>query len=97
MILKRVGPLSCGKIGGLLYGLMGLLFGAIFALFSLVGAGFAGSDLGGGMLPGAIFGVGAVIMLPLFYGVMGFVGGVITAALYNFVAGLIGGLEVELE
>lgn len=95
-VLKRIGVLSCGKITGLLYALMGLIFGCIFALLSLLGAGVAASGGETEALWGALFGVGAVIFLPLFYGVLGFIGGLIMALLYNLVAGWIGGLEVEL-
>ncbi|MEE8524181.1 MAG: hypothetical protein V3T72_09645 [Thermoanaerobaculia bacterium] len=95
-VLKRVGVLSCGKITGLLYALIGLIIGGIFALLSLVGAGMAASGGGSEALWGAMFGVGAVILMPLFYGVMGFIGGLITGLLYNLIAGWIGGLEMEL-
>jgi hypothetical protein len=44
-----------------------------------------------------VFGVGAVFLLPIVYGIMGFLGGVITAVIYNLAAGAVGGLEVELE
>lgn len=41
-------------------------------------------------------GVGAVVLLPIVYGVPGLVFGAIVSALYNAVAGLVGGIEVEL-
>ena len=49
------------------------------------------------LLLSVFFGAGAVIALPNFYGIMGFVGGIIMAAIYNFVAGIVGGLELDLE
>lgn len=98
MILRRIGVMSCGKLSGALYSVFGLVGGVIFALFSLLGAGMAASQTDQPEpLLGAVFGVGAVIIMPLFYGAMGFVMGIITAALYNFVAGWIGGIELELE
>jgi hypothetical protein len=42
-----------------------------------------------------MFGMG--ILMPVIYGVMGFIGGVIGAAVYNLVARWIGGIEVEVE
>jgi hypothetical protein len=98
MRLKRIGPFSCGKIVGVLYAAMGLIVGAIFALFSLVG-GIAGmaSDAGEGAVFAFFFGAGAVIVLPIFYGVLGFIGGVISAALYNLIAAWLGGIELEFE
>jgi hypothetical protein len=98
MILRRVGVMSCGKVGGVLYCLLGLVFGAVLALFSLLGAGVAATQPDqSGALFGALFGVGAVIFLPLFYGALGFIGGIIMAALYNLVAGWVGGVELQLE
>ena len=50
-----------------------------------------------GALTGMIFGVGAIVILPVFYGVMGFVMTAFTAWLYNIMAGLVGGIEIEVE
>lgn len=94
MIVRRIGPLSLAKIAGLLYGLMGLLFGAVISLFSLVGGAFASDDMG---FAGFLFGAAAVIVLPIFYGVLGFVMSLIGAALYNLAAGWIGGVELDVK
>lgn len=102
MIVKRIGVWSAAKISGLLYGGMGLIFGAIFGLFSLVGMGIAtvaaGQSEGAGeAFFGMLFGAGAVLLMPLFYGFMGLVVGAITALIYNLVARLVGGLELQVE
>ena len=98
MTLKSVGVLSCAKVAGLLYGLMGLLFGALFSFLSVLGLAFgsAQGDAEGAFL-GLVFGVGAVILLPIFYGVLGFIATAIGAALYNLIAKMAGGIELELE
>jgi hypothetical protein len=99
MTITRVGPLSCAKIAGLLYVILGLVFGAIISLFSMMAGGMAaaagGDDGGFAALGGALFGVGAIILLPIFYGCMGFVMTLIMAALFNLVAGIVGGVEIE--
>lgn len=100
MVVRRIGVVSLGRLMGGLYGSMGLIFGAIFALISLLGAGLGAtmSETGGPeawMAP--LFGVGAVIFLPLFYGLMGFLMGMLTAALYNLIAGWLGGVELEVQ
>jgi hypothetical protein len=41
--------------------------------------------------------IGFGIMMPVVYGVIGFVFGVIGAAIYNLIASWIGGIEVEVE
>ena len=37
MIVRRVGPRSLAKLMGALYGILGLFFGAIVSLISVVG------------------------------------------------------------
>jgi hypothetical protein len=44
-----------------------------------------------------MFGVGAIVFLPVIYGVMGFITGALGAAIYNLFSGMIGGVELELE
>lgn len=99
MVVKRIGVLSLGKVMGAIYGGMGLLFGLIFSFVSLLGLAFGAAlqDTGGfESMFGLLFGVGAVVLLPVFYGLMGFLAGLLTAALYNLAARFVGGLELEL-
>jgi len=97
MVLRSVGVLSVAKVMGTVYALMGLIIGAIFALLSMAGVAMNAADGGEAAVPGAIFGVGAIIIMPIFYGIAGFIGGIISGALYNVVAGLVGGMELNLE
>ena len=92
MVIRRIGPLSAAKISGLLYALMGIVLGAFISIFAVVGA--MPKDDG---LAGLMFGMGAIIALPIFYGILGFVMTLIAAALYNLVARLIGGIEIDLQ
>ncbi len=97
MELKRVDVLSCAKVAGILYACMGLLVGGLFSLFAVMGAALgSGGDVEAPMV-GLLFGVGAVIILPIFYGVMGAVCVAIGAALYNVIARTVGGIRVELS
>ena len=95
MVIRRVGPLSLAKVTGVLYAIIGLFFGGIMSLFSMVGSAFApqGSDAG---FMGMAFGVAAIVILPIFYGILGFVFSLIGAALYNVIAGMTGGVEIEV-
>lgn len=99
MTVHRMGVFSAAKILGVLYALLGLIVGLFFTCFSLFGALAATSafgDSGGGAL-GALFGVGAIIILPIFYGVIGFIGGALMAFLYNIVSGWVGGIEIDIS
>jgi hypothetical protein len=95
MIIKRIVPLSFAKIAGTLYAAMGLIFGCLISLIALAG-GFA-SDTSRAAGLGAMFGVGAILILPILYGCIGFVATLIAAWLYNAVAGLVGGIELDIQ
>jgi hypothetical protein len=98
MVIRKVGIASVVKVAGVLYAILGFLIGACFALFALVGFGAAsaGSEEVPGWL-GSVFGIGAIIILPIFYGVLGAIGGAVIAALYNHVAGMTGGIEMDVQ
>jgi len=65
MIVKSVGVLSVGKMYGAIAGAMGLLFGIVLALLSVAGAGLALADDVPSGLMASMFGVGAVVFLPV--------------------------------
>ena len=102
MRIRRIDPLSLGKVLGAVYGLIGLVFGGLFAVLSLVG-GLGGLAFGGGgegaagRVAGLFFGVGSVVFLPLFYGVFGFLSGLLTAFVYNLTVRWTGGLVLETD
>jgi hypothetical protein len=90
--VRKFDVVSVGAVMGTLYALIGLIFGGIMTLLALAGAGAAG----GGGPEAMLFGVGAIIIVPLFYGIGGFIAGLIMAAFYNVVSGMVGGIKVEL-
>jgi hypothetical protein len=92
MVIRRVSPWSCAKIAGLIYLILGVFFGGILSVLSV--AGWAGGGEPNGL--GAIFGLAAILVLPLLYGCMGFVTTAIMAMLYNALSGMVGGIEVEV-
>jgi hypothetical protein len=95
MVIKRVGPLSCAKIAGTLYAIIGLFAGAGISLVAMLG-GFGGQTTESGLF-GAAMGAAAIIVIPICYGVLGFLTSLIGAALYNVIAGLVGGVEVDTQ
>lgn len=92
-ILKSVGVLSVAKILGLIYGCMGLILAPVFLLVGIIGmaAGRQGAPFAGA------FGIVFALLMPLFYGILGFIMGAIGALLYNLFAKLVGGFELEME
>ena len=100
MKVKRFGILSVANISGILLAVTGLVFGLLYALiFAIMYIAEGGmysdfsefGDFGIGFMA-VIF----IIIIPVFYGVLGFLMGLIGAALYNVFAGWIGGIKVEL-
>jgi hypothetical protein len=97
MVLKRIGPVSAAKITGTLYAVMGLVIGIFFSLFSVLGMTVASGAQSEDRIFGLLFGIGAVLVLPVFYGVLGFVSTLVMAAIYNGLARLLGGVVLEFE
>ena len=97
MVIKRVNPMSAAKIGGVLGVLLGLVIGACISLFMMLAGSVAGAAANESSMPmvGMLFGAGAVVVLPIFYGVLTFIMTLIYAALYNLAAKFVGGIEVE--
>ena len=99
MVIRRVSPLSCAKVGGILYAMMGLLLGAVVSIaFMAIGTGMGLNDQAeGSALMSMFFGAGAFIAMPIFYGLIGAVGGALTGLLYNMASSIVGGVEIEVQ
>jgi hypothetical protein len=95
--IKKIDPISAGKVGGAVNALVGLIIGLFWSLLAVLGAVVGGGGVTDVMLGGVIFGIGAVVFMPLFYGVAGLIGGLIGGLLYNAAAGLFGGFVLEVE
>lgn len=95
MVITRIGPMSCARISATLYAIMGIVLGAIFSVAALAGA-FTG-DSSQEPFAATVFGVAAIIILPVLYGGIGFLATLIAAWLYNVLAGVVGGVELDLQ
>ena len=95
MVITKVNALSVAKVAAVLYAGLGLLFGALFSLIGMIGVGAAFAGQEGAGFAGMLFGVGAIIIMPICYGIIGFIVSFISAALFNVAAGMTGGVEVE--
>ena len=97
MELKAIGPVSSAKVLGLFYAAIGLVAGVVVACVALAGAtlGRGGEDVSPFL--GSMFGVAAIVLLPVLYGVLGALGGLILSGLYNVIARRVGGIQVTLQ
>jgi hypothetical protein len=84
--IRRFGVAQTAKVLGVLYLLVGLCLSPLF----LLTARFAPNE-------GALgFGVGFALVLPVLYGLGGFVFTAIGCLIYNLIAGWVGGIEFEI-
>jgi hypothetical protein len=93
MIIKRIGVLKLAIFQSAMMAAFGLFAALIVMLFGAM-IGSMGNHAGAF---GMIGGIAALIILPIMYGVIGFIAGAIGAALYNLVAGIVGGIEIDVE
>ena len=100
MVIKRVAPMSCAKIAGTLYAILGFIFGAIVSHIALAGGlASTATSLAGdrGLGVGALMGTASIVLFPICYGLLGFVMTLLGAWLYNLIAGMVGGIELDVE
>lgn len=102
--LKKLGVMSVAKV----YGLLGVVFGLIVGIaLALFGAAFSGTGIEGtGIQPYTVadgsnlvagFGLAAIIIAPIVYGVLFFIMGAVGAFIINIILGITKGIEIELE
>ena len=98
VVIKRVDVASCAKLALVLYGVMGLIMGALSSLFAVLGRMSGGSAHSpDAPLFGLFMGLGAVFFMPLLYGILGAVVAAIGAAVFNVCVGWVGGLSLHIE
>lgn len=99
--IKRIDVWSCVKIAFILFGILGLLVGILYAMMLSALLGFF-SQMGGefqslgGMFSGALS-IFMIFFLAIFYAVMGAVVTAIFGWLYNLLARGLGGVKFLLE
>ena len=93
-VLKRISPASAFKVGLVAYGIVGLILGVFCSLIAATGAHFFATHARMPIV--SRVGIFAVILCPIFYGIIGGIAAVIAAGIYNLSAGWVGGLEVDI-
>ena len=92
--IQSVGVFSCAKIMGAIYGVLGLLFGPMLFVITLIGA-LAGDQTHRTLAIAG--GLAAMDFLPVFYGALGFAMGALCAWIYNIAARKLGGIQIEIR
>ena len=98
--VKKIDIISTAKVYGVITAIAGFfvglgiaVFGSMMSYAALMGAGTMAPQMSilGGL--GAL----AIIVMPIMYGVLGFIIGAIGAFIYNLIADHVGGIQIELE
>jgi len=84
LVMTRLGVISCAKVFGILYFIIGLLIAIPLGIIA---------TLSGPVSEGIFIFIG----FPILYGAMGAISGIIMAVPYNVIAQKIGGIEYEAE
>lgn len=92
--IKRIHPASIGTVFGIALALFGLVAGVLFA-----SSGLLLRQSGILALPFKTTGsfTQSLIIMPLYYGILGFVLSYLGAAVYNMVANWVGGIKIQLD
>jgi hypothetical protein len=92
-VVKRIHPGSAFKVVAVIYGIVGLVVGILYAIATLARLTLPGVT----QAPrGAVVGVFAVFLFPILYGIVAGVIAAVSALVYNFAAGRVGGLEIDI-
>ena len=108
--LKRIDPVSTGKLVGLFMAIIGFFIGLFFTAMSVIFTAvlpqllsqFGSAEMANmpvqGFLPYAgLFGAVAIVAFPIMYGIFGFIWGAVGAGIYNLLASRIGGIQIDLS
>lgn len=93
--LKRIDPLTAGKVLACLYLVPGVILSAYIAVVSAVVHRQMGRVYGMNESPMVVAGM-FILAAPVIMVIVGFVSGILGSILYNWVAQWTGGLELEM-
>ena len=98
--IRSLDPMSVGKISGLLQAAMSLVFIPIFITVMLASMAASARQQQPSPIPSGIgiAGIALILMilLPVIYGIMGFIVGALAALVYNVLSRWVGGVVMEL-
>jgi hypothetical protein len=100
-VIRSFGVLSFGKFLGILYAMLGAVFGVIYGgimmIVGMVGGSADAENAGAFRAFGVGGGLAMIIIAPILYGLLGFIFGLIGTLLANLALKFSGGLELEVD
>ncbi len=100
--VKKISILSVAKLQGLLGIFIGLSCGILYSVGGLiidimVSLNLISSSETPGLSIGTLLAFGALIAMPIIFGVSGYILGLIEGGLFNLISPLIGGVNIDLD
>lgn len=98
--IRAIPAVPFATMMGAIQAVIGLIAGIIFAIASSAIMSIISSSANNGIDLtgfGILFGVGAIILMPIAGFIGGFIQGLIMAVVYNFIAPRIGGIKLRFE
>ena len=89
--IRKINVFSLAKVQAIMGIALGLILGAIFTLNSML------KDTAYQGIYNLIFGAPSIIVLPILYGLFGFLGGAIGAIIYNNISRFMEGIDIVVE
>ena len=93
--IKKLDILSVAKIYAIIGAIIGFVIGIITAIVVISGGGIFMMGLGTMSGLAIAIGVLSIIIMPIIYGIIGFLVGLIFSWLYNVIAERIGGIKFQ--
>lgn len=100
--LKKIAVFSFAKFQAVLFALVGMVCGILYffgglIMDALVTMGMLSSEsmTTSGLSLGTLLAFGALIGIPIMFGIAGFLTGILEAVLYNLIAKWFGGLKID--
>jgi hypothetical protein len=93
--IKRINVLSTAKVYGLSMAMIGLVIGVFLGFLMFFVGDFLGSEKNYAPLVAPSLGVLGFLLMPILYGLLGFIFSGLTALIYNIIASWVGGIKIE--
>ena len=89
--IRAIDVMSLAKVAAVINAIYGFFVGLLLSV------GFFIWPVPGIQQISRMIGAGLIIVVPLIYGIIGFLAGAIFAFIYNFVASKVGGVKIRLK
>jgi hypothetical protein len=100
--LKKINVIEFAKLHTFVFGFVGLVLGILYSfggliIDALVSLGWIVSQETPGLSYGTVLAFGALVGMPVIFGIIGLVVGVVVAVLYNLISWFGWGIDIKIK